>query len=79
MEFQPTGNYHCASQKVLMVVFENEFGHIRAFIGAGRLSTVIRLQAEEHSFWIWITMHGHLNVKFFLYQFLHTINAPHCN
>lgn len=79
MEFQPTGNYHCASQEVLMVVFENEFGHIRAFIGAGRLSTVIRLQAEEHSFWIWITMHGHLNVKFFLYQFLHTINAPHCN
>jgi len=56
MEFQPTGNYHCVSRKVLMGVFGNEFGHIRAFIGAGRLSIAIRLQADEHGIWIWFLL-----------------------
>jgi len=53
MEFQPTGNYCCAFQKILMDIFGNEFGHIRAFIGAGRLTIAIRLQADEHRIWIW--------------------------
>jgi len=39
-----------------MDVFGNEFGHIRALIGAGRLSIVIRLPADEHSIWIWFLL-----------------------
>jgi len=58
MEFQPTGNYCCASRKILMDVFGNEFGHIRAFIGAGRLSIAIKLQADEHRIWIWFLLGG---------------------
>jgi hypothetical protein len=56
MEFQPTGNYRSASRKLLMDVFGNEFGHTRAFIGAGMLSIAIRLQADEHRIWIWFLL-----------------------
>jgi hypothetical protein len=39
-----------------MDVFRNEFGHILAFIGVGKLSIVIRLQADKHRIWIWLLL-----------------------
>ena len=69
MEFQPTGNYRCASKKVLMDVFGNEFGHIHAFIGTGRLSIAIRLQANEHRIWIWFL----LGIEVFVFTLLSTV------
>jgi hypothetical protein len=43
-------------KKVLMDVFRNELGHILAFIGVGRHSIAIRLQANEHRIWIWFLL-----------------------
>ena len=63
MEFQPTGNYRCASWKVLMDIFGNEFGHIRAFIGSGRLSIGYKLMNIESGFgscWGWRCLFLHL-------------------
>jgi hypothetical protein len=39
-----------------MDIFRNEFGHILAFIGVGRVSIAIRMQADERRIWIWFLL-----------------------